>query len=228
MIAKEREFYTGLGLMMGFVIVLILFFMPFYEGKSGVNYLDNIYNSISKGSAYYIPQVKEETDKLKGDIVNMTLSMNNAKQAGETALLFKAGGAEASLNGASLKVTGDLGKILENALADADLMFKNEGKKVVEKYSYDGRLALFNWFKAMQGMEKDLGKQKKFKERKFVILVREKAVEASYNYFNVQAQNIGERWGMVVFSLLFYVVYTLWYGFAIMFMFEGWGVRLGQ
>ncbi len=32
--------------------------------------------------------------------------------------------------------------------------------------------------------------------------------------------------GIVIFSLIFYVVYTLWYGFAIMFMFEGWGMRL--
>jgi hypothetical protein len=26
--------------------------------------------------------------------------------------------------------------------------------------------------------------------------------------------------------LIFYVVYTLWYGFAIMYMFEGWGLQL--
>jgi hypothetical protein len=228
MIAKEKEFYTGLGLIIGFVIVLILFFLPFYRGKNGLNYLDNLYNSISKGSAYYIPKVKEEADKFKGDMVNMTLSMANAKQAEESALLFKAGGAEASVNGAVLKVTGDLGKILENALVDADLMYKNDGKKVVEKYGYSERVALSNWWKAMQAMDRDLGKQKKFKEGKVVILVQKKTIETSYNYYGVAAENIGDRWGTVMFSLFFYVVYTLWYGFAILFMFEGWGVRLGH
>jgi hypothetical protein len=221
MIAKEKEFYTGLGLIIGFVIVLILFFVPFYRGKNGLNYLDNLYNSISKGSAYYIPMVKEETDKFKGDMVNMTLTLTSAKQAEQTALLLKASGAEATMNGAVLKVGGDLGKILENALTDADLMYKDEGKKVVEKYGYNERVALFNWWKAMQQMDKDLGKQKKFKEGKV-------AMETAYNYYNVEAQNIGDRWGTVVFSLLFYVVYTLWYGFAILFMFEGWGLRLGH
>ena len=228
MIVKEKEFYTGLGLLIGFVIVLILFFVPFYQGKNGVNYLENLYNSISKGSAYYIPTVKEDTDKFKGDTVNMTLTMGNAKQAEQTAPLFKASGAEATVSGPVLKVRGDLGKILENALVDADLMYKNEGKKLVVKYGYNERLALYNWFRAAQQMEKDLGKQKKFKERKVIIRVREKAVEASYNYYNVQAENIGDRWGTVFFSLLFYVIYTLWYGFAILFMFEGWGVRLGH
>jgi hypothetical protein len=228
MIAKEKEFYTGFGLIIGFVIVLILFFLPFYRGKNGLNYLDNLYNSISKGSAYYIPGVKEETDRFKGDMVNMTLTLANAKQAEQSALLFRAAGAEATVNGAVLKVAGDLGKILGNALADADTMYKNEGQKVAEKYGYDGRLALFNWWKAMQAMDKDLGKQRKFKEAKVVILAQKRAVEASYNYYGVNAQNIGHRWGAVVFSLLFYVVYTLWYGFAIMFMFEGWGLRLGH
>jgi hypothetical protein len=228
MIAKEKEFYTGLGLIMGFVIVLVLFFVPFYRGKNGLNYLDNLYNSISKGSAYYIPMVKEETDKFKGDMVNMTLTLATAKQAEQTALLLKASGAEATVNGAVLKVRGDLRKILVNALTDADLMYKDEGEKVVEKYGYNERVALFNWWKAMQQMDKDLGKQKKFKEGKVIILVQKKAIETAYNYYKVEAQNIGERWGTVVFSLLFYVVYTLWYGFAILFMFEGWGLRLGH
>jgi hypothetical protein len=228
MIAKEKPFYMGLGLIIGFVIVLILFFLPFYRGKNGLNYLDNLYNSISKGSAYYIPKVKEEADKFRGDMVNMTLNMADAKQAEESALLFKAGGAEAGVNGAVLKVTGDLGKILDNALADADLMYKNDGKKVAEKYGYPERVALFNWWKAMQAMDKDLGKQKKFKQGKVVILVQKRSIETSYNYYGVAAENIGDRWGAVIFSLFFYVVYTLWYGFAILFMFEGWGVRLGH
>ena len=53
-----------------------------------------------------------------------------------------------------------------------------------------------------------------------------KAVECSNNYYHIAPQKIGDRFGIVIFSLVFYVVYTLWYGFAIMFMFEGWGLRL--
>jgi hypothetical protein len=56
--------------------------------------------------------------------------------------------------------------------------------------------------------------------------VQKKALETSYNYYKIEPQKIGDRLGVVIFSLFFYVVYTLWYGFAIMFMFEGWGLRL--
>lgn len=228
MITKKKQFYTGMGLMAGFVVVLILFFLPLYDGKNGLDYLDSLYNSISKGSAYYIPKAKEEAVKFKGNRINATLTMGSPKQAEQSALLFKASGSDAAVTGSVLRVAGDLGVILESALADSDAMYKNEGKKVADKYGYEERLALFNWWKAMQEMDKDLGKQKKFKEGKVVTLVQKKAVEASYNYYRVEAQNIGDRWGMVVFSLLFYVLYTLWYGFAILFMFEGWGLRLGH
>ena len=42
----------------------------------------------------------------------------------------------------------------------------------------------------------------------------------------MEPQSIMDRLGVVIFSLVFYVIYTLWYGFAILFMFEGWGMKL--
>jgi hypothetical protein len=51
-------------------------------------------------------------------------------------------------------------------------------------------------------------------------------VETSYNYYLIEPQKISDRAFIVLFSLVFYVIYTVWYGFAIMFMFEGWGMEL--
>ena len=226
MIANKKEFYGGVGMMVGFIIVLIIFFSPIYDGKNGLNYLDNLYNTISKGSAYYIPKLKEEADKFKGNSVSVSLNMANSKQAGQTAALFRAGGAKTMATDAQLRVTGNLGKILENCLADADAMYENDGQAVSGKYGYDEKRALYNWWKAFKEMEKDLKNQKKFKEAKIVALVVRKAVESSYNYYKIEPQKIGDRFGIVIFSLVFYVVYTMWYGFAIMFMFEGWGLKL--
>ena len=228
MIAHKKEFFGGLGMLIAFIIVLIIMFSPIFKGQNGLDYLDNLYNSISKGSAYYIPKVKKESDHFKGNSVTVTLTMPSQKQAEQAALLFKAGGAEPIVQEAQLKVNGDLGKILENCLADADAMYHNDGKKVSGKYNHDEKRALYNWWQALNAMEKDLKKQKKFKEAEIVALVVKKAVESSYNYYKIEPQKITERMGIVIFSLLFYVIYTMWYGFAIMFMFEGWGMRLGH
>ncbi|MFH1034367.1 MAG: hypothetical protein V1806_07660 [Pseudomonadota bacterium] len=233
MIAHPKKFIGGLVALIAFFVVFVIIFMPWYgkdgDGKeqNGLNYLDNLYNTISKGSAYYIPKVKKESDSFVGQPVELTLAMKDARQADQTALLFRAsGGAEATVEGSTVKVKGGLGKILHNCLADSDDMFHNRGEKVAQKYGYPERLVLYTWHKALEAMEKDLNKQKKFPEAKFAGTVKTKAVECSYNYYGVTPQNIGDKWGIVVFSLLFYVAYTLWYGYAIMYMFEGYGMQL--
>ncbi|MBU0732654.1 MAG: hypothetical protein KJ573_02725 [Proteobacteria bacterium] len=226
MIADKKKFFGGFVLLAAFIVVLIIIFSPVFKGQNGLEYLDALYNCISKGSAYYIPKVKEETGNFVGKSIEVVVSISDEKQAKQTALLFEKGGASVSVDGASLRITGDLGKILENSLADADKMYQNDGKAVSEKYGYNERQVLFNWWKALNAMDKDLKKQKKFKEAKIVALVIKKGVEPSYNYYKIEPQQISDRFGIVIFSLVFYVVYTLWYGFAIMYMFEGWGMKL--
>jgi len=226
MIAHKKEFYGGFALLVAFFVALFIIFSPVFGGQNGLDYLDSLYNSISKGSAYYVPKVKEETDKFTGNNVTMALKMADENQAQQTASLFTEAGATAEVSGAQLNVSGDLGDILANCLKDSDSMYNNDGTTVSNKYGYNERQVLYNWHKALNAADKNLKKQKLFKEAKVVALVIKKVVETSYNYYKIEPQKIGDRVGIVVFSLVFYVGYTLWYGFAILFMFEGWGLRL--
>jgi hypothetical protein len=226
MIAHKKEFFGGFIMMVMFVVVLIIMFMPIFNGQNFLNYMDNLYNSISKGSANFIPGVREESKAFTGNIVEVTLHLANEKQAEQTADLFNQAGAMVNVSGSQLKVSGNLGKILANALADAEDMYQNDGEALYARYGLDGRRVLFNWWTALKEMDKDLKKQKKFKEAKIVTTVKKRTVETAFNFYEIEPQNIGDRIGMVLFSLVFYVIYTLWYGFAIMFMFEGWGMKL--
>lgn len=229
MILEDRKkFYGGLGMMMLFFAVMILMFSPVFKGQNGLEYLDSFYNSISKGSAYYIPKIKEEADTFVGKPVTATFTMSDGNQAKQTAPLFMKGGAAVNISDSTLHVSGDLGRIMLNCLADADMMYMNDGGKIFQKYGYDEKRVLFNWWAAFKAMDKELKQKKKFKEAKMLGVVVKKAVESSYNYYKIEAQRIGDAAITVIFSLVFYVVYTVWYGFAIMFMFEGWGMRLGH
>ena len=226
MIARKKEFSLGLGLLVAFFVVLFIFFSPVFNGHNGLDYLDNLYNSISKGSAYYIPKLKDDAKAFNGSAVELSFAMANPAQAQQTAQLFMKAGALVNVSEAKLKVSGDLGKILENCLADSDALYNNDGKGLTAKYGYNERQALYNWWQAFKGAEKSLNDQKKFKEAKVVANTSKKGIEASYNFYRVEPQSIMDRLGVVVFSLVFYVIYTLWYGFAILFMFEGWGMKL--
>jgi hypothetical protein len=225
MIANKNKFYQGIALIASFFVVLVLFFSPIFNGHNGLEYLDELYNSISKGSAYYIPDVKKEVDPFSGTQVTVDLDLMTAENARQTALLFSHE-ASVQVSGALLHVSGDLAKILNNSLADADLMYHNNGRQIAHKYGYDERQVVYNWWKALGAMNKALTKQEHFKLAKVVHLVQNKAVETAYNYYTIEPRHIGGMWGIVVFSLVFYVAYTLWYGFAIMFMFEGIGMQL--
>jgi hypothetical protein len=226
MIENRKEFYGGFGLFVGFTAILIVIFSPVFKGQNGLEYLDDLYNSISKGSAYYIPKVKAETDTFNGRPVSATIEMADEIQAQQTVALFMKGGALVNISGTRLKIEGDLGNILANCLADADRMYMNEGQTISSKYGYNERQVLFNWWQALDATGKDLKKQKQFQEANTVDLVVKKAVETSYNYYRIEPEKITDRAFIVFFSLVFYVIYTLWYGFAIMFMFEGWGMKL--
>lgn len=226
MIEKKKEFFSGFGLLIGFTVILIVIFSPVFKGQNGLQYLDDLYNSISKGSAYYIPKVKAETEPFSGRSVSTTIEMKDESQTQQTAALFMKGDALVNISGTQLKIEGDLGKILANCLGDADRMYMNDGQSISSKYGYNEKQVLFNWHQALIAMDKALKKQKQFQEAKTVDLVVKKAVETSYNYYQVEPQKISDRAFIVFFSLVFYVVYTLWYGFAIMFMFEGWGMKL--
>ena len=226
MIENKSLFYKGFAMIAGFLVVLVIMFMPVLGGQNALEYSDSLYNSISKGSAYYIPKMKAASEAFTGHSVTLALTLNNQAQAGQTALLFQKGGALINVSGPELKVSGDLGRILGNCLMDADQMYFNKGQAVAEKYGYDERRVLYNWHRGLLAAEKDLKGQKKFEEAKIIAAVLQKAVECSYNYYEIAPQKISDRWGIVIFSLVFYVIYTLWYGFGIMFMFEGWGMKL--
>jgi hypothetical protein len=226
MIEKKGEFFGGVGLMAGFVLVLIIIFMPIFNGRNGLNYLDALYNSISKGSAYFIPQVKEEVGAFKGVSIEVEIGMASKEQAEQSALLFMKSGAMVNVSDRNLKIRGDLGAMLASSLEDSHKMFHNDSQVVSEKYGYDARRVLFNWWMSFKLMEKALNAQKKFKEAKGIALVVKRAVEVAFNFYQIEPQNIQDKFGIVSFSLIFYVIYTLWYGFAILFMFEGWGLKL--
>ncbi len=215
-------------MLLAFFGVLGVIFMPIFKGHNGLNFLDNLYNSISKGSAYYIPKTMEKIKKYGGTVVDLKLTMKDEQQARESVKLLEAGGATVTVAGNILAVKGDIGAILHSSLVDADIMYVNDGAKIVEKYGYDERLALYNWYQLLKAMKKNLNKQEKFEEAEMVSTVIKKAVEMSYNYYGIEPQSAKKSLVLVVFSLLFYVIYTLWYGFGIMFLFEGLGLKIGH
>jgi hypothetical protein len=226
MIANKGKFFMGMIMMVLFGSVLVAMFMPIFGDRNGLEYLDNLYNSISKGSAYYIEGVRKDIQSIQSPELTINLTMASEVQAQQTLPLFIKAGAQVGQEKAQLTVTGNILQILDHCLDDSQTMYDNDGPALTAKYGYAEKAVMYNWYSALKAMDFSLKEQQRFNVAKMVSLVNAKAVETAYNYYGIKSQKISARIGVVSFSLVFYVIYTLWYGFGIMFLFEGLGMQL--
>ncbi len=223
---KKKELGIGMFLMATFIAVMIAIFLPLIDGGNALNYMDNLYNSISKGSAYYIPKVEHLVDEHGSEVVTLNLKMKDSITARAAEPLFLQTGATTAVEENNLMVNGDLELIFGACLEDAESAYHNRGEDHLDRYGMDARPTLHAWWQALGAMEKDLNRQKLFAAAQLTHTVQAKTVECAYNYYGIEAQAIKDRWGTVLFSLLFYVLYTVWYGYGIMYIFEGLGFEL--
>jgi hypothetical protein len=226
MIAHKKEFGGGLLMFIAFWIVFAIGMSPLFNGQNILNYMDNLYNTISKKSAYYIPSVKDQVKDYRGQQVTLNIKAGSPEQAERYAKLFTAGNALVTVDGVNVKVEGGLGEMLDNILSDAELAFANDGDAIVAKYGMEPKRVMYAWWYALKAAEKDFNKQKMFKEAKIINRAQTRGVEPAYNYYGIKAENIKDKAVIVIVSLVGYVIYTLWFGFSILFMFEGWGLKL--
>ena len=97
----------GYLLLASFFAVLIAIFLPLVPAAhgdkkvNGLDYLDNFFNELSKGSAYYIPDQVKAAEKYKGQEFTTTLKMKSPEAAAITAKLFATNNIEATADGGS-------------------------------------------------------------------------------------------------------------------------------
>jgi|Deesub1362A_J573_1020465.scaffolds.fasta_scaffold00044_30 hypothetical protein len=224
-IVDRRSFLKGVVLLLLFVFVLVPLFVPVFNGQTGMQAADDLFNSLSKGSSYYIPAVAEEVDQFQGTEVGVKIKTKDATQTDIVSKLFAGAGAEVIPEADGVQVRGDLGAVLEAAVVDADELFNQQEAAILSRYGVeDARAVLYYWHDALGQIEKALVHEGMFKESLFVKRVLKRAVEPAYNFAGITAAKVSERAGITVFLLTFYVFYTIWYGFGIMYLFEGLGI----
>lgn len=225
---NKKALGTGLFLAVTFFGVLALIFSPvFGEGKNGLVFADDMFNKLSKGSSYFIPAVAKNNEKFATTEVAVVIKLEKPEQMNPLALkLLATSGAQANTASPEIRISGNLGSVMTQVLADADDMFRNDGAKVAGRYGADEKEVMSSWWNILKGMDKELKKQGRIPEAKIVSDVMKKAVEPAYNFYKIEDQQVSEKAGMMVGLLVFYVMYTMWWGFAIFYMFEGIGLTM--
>ncbi|MCG8530689.1 MAG: hypothetical protein MI749_08495 [Desulfovibrionales bacterium] len=226
LVVHKKEFTIGFLMTIGFVAVLIVMFSPISGGKNAFELSDELFNSISKGSTYHIEHLQEQVETTSFASMNVYLDMKTPELAQQAATILN-NSAHVAVEGSRIHVQGALQAILDQALTDSDQMFYNHDAELSAAYGISGKKALFIWWNVLTKAEKELKQQAFFTEAKAVHSVITKGVEVGYNYFGIVPERASDAAGVLSASLIFYVAYTLWWGFAIFFLVEGMGLSIG-
>lgn len=230
-IKYKTDFFKGLFLLCSFAILFYFLLTPILPGEkgkriTGLEYADKIFNELSKGSSYFIPEVREEIKSLSEKNVSLSVKITDVSilPIAKT-ILNKITGIHINLDQERLEISGNLGKILQQATEDSDLLYYNKGGELSKKY--DGlpplRIAMA-WWDILKPCINELQKQGFFSEAKVVDHVVTRALEPGNNFYGIMPAKMSEHVFLVSALLIFYVVYTLWYGFGIYELFEGFGL----
>mgnify|MGYP000913837100 FL=1 len=229
LITDKKLFAKGALLMLSFIVVFILIFSPIFPGGvNGLHFSDDLFNKLSKGSSYFIPKIAKSVAAFDGKQIAVEVKMKSADEVKTSMLLLEKVGAKGEAKGEVVAVTADLGAMLGKVVADADLLYKDEFDKLNAAYGMDGKVAMKGWWTLLNAMIKPLQKIKQIEEANIVNSVNQKAIEPAYNFAGIPAENILTKIPTVAGLLVFYVIYTMWYGYAIFDMFGGMGLSMSK
>lgn len=232
LIHNKKSFSRGLLLLISFIALFIVILMPVFKmenGKmgTGLEFADDLFNRLSKGSSYFIPAVEERVKPLVGTQVNYTVTIKKANSVPLIVEVLKQSGAEVSAAENKVTFKGDLGAMLSSAVAVSDKMYFNDGAAVSKEYNTANPLAVTTAFwQFLTPSIKELQKQGKISEASVVDAVLRRAVETGHNFYSVEATKVSQNIVIMTALLAFYVIYTLWYGFAIFELFDGVGLTM--
>jgi hypothetical protein len=239
--SKGKATAKGLFLTVTFFVVLTLMFMPLIDGKNTLEYLDNLFNTISKGStSSYIPKQMATAEKLMGKMVDMNFKFTDGER--EEHKGFFAKGAETAANAAKLlapltdkvevsaevvKTSLDLGKMIKAAMVDSQAMFDGKPEQISARYAgMDAKMVMFTWWKVLNNAARQFKLAGSAANEKATSDALKRGVELGYNYAGITPKKVSEEIVVLSTCLVFYVIYTLWWGMAIMYLFEGFGLQM--
>jgi len=227
MLIRHAKFFNmGLLLAVTFLGALFLIFQPLFDGKNGLEFADDLFNKLSKGSSYFIPEVLKGNEKLIGTNFSVNIKLDKPDQGANAVTLLTGNGAQAAVQDTHLTISGDLGKLLGGILRDSEEMYHNDGSKVAGRYGFQEMDAMALWWSMLTKMNKEFQKEKKLAESELVMKVLQRAIEPAYNYYGVIPEKVSGKAFTVIGLLAFYVFYTLWWGYAVFYLFDGIGLTM--
>lgn len=232
LIRDKKSFGKGALLLASFMCVFTVMLMPIFPGStstkvSGLDYADDLFNKLSKGSSYFIPMVQERVAKLESKEYTLSVVLKKESLMPIVVNIIQQAGGKAEAQGKNLTYTVNLQALLQKAVLVSDLMYNNNGEAVSKEYQNAAALKVSEaWWVLLSPSVKALQKQGAVAQASVVDAVLRRGIETGHNFYSVTATKVKDNILITVALLAFYVIYTMWYGFAIFDLFDGVGLTM--
>jgi len=225
-IQNKKKFRVGVCGLLLFSLILGFWFSPWGNHRWGLERVDQLFNQMAKNSTYFIPDALRLARNFEGTTVDFGIHSRWPGDDARMAQILEANRISAALLGdGRVRIKGDLGRMGKSASVDAELLFKAQGSDLRSKYGCDEKEAIYYWWVVFDGLTRRFVQANRSSEADFTRFMTTRVLEPAYNFAGIETKSIGENMGRVSLFLGFYVLYTLLYGFSILFVFEGLGIE---
>lgn len=231
LIRERRPFFWGILLLVSFAIMAITMLQPVFRDSEGVRisslqFADAVFNSLSKGSSWFVPQVREEIAALPRTDVDLSVRLARPALAPVILrLLTDTGITDSVFSNGNISFRGNFNAVLKAAAEDAALLYDNKGEELASRYGGEQPLRIAQaWWQLLEPAVKELQRMERLQAARVVEMVVKKAIEPGNNFYGLPVARVAENIPLICAMLAFYVLYAIWYGFGIYRLFEGLGL----
>lgn len=230
LIRAKKPFFKGLLLLGSFVVMAIVMLLPIFKDAQGdkitsLQFADSVFNSFSKGSSNFIASVRAELAKLGDKKVKLDIGFAKENLLPLALLELRDSGADVTASAGRISFLGNLQNILNRALEDASYLYDNKGEIVSQRYAGADPLQVAQaWWHLLTPCVTQLQKQNEIVAANAVTAVLRRGIEPGNNFYGIPAANVADNTFLLAAMLGFYVLYAIWYGFAIYNLFDGFGL----
>ena len=229
LVRQKKNFIRGVLMLGTFALLFVFLLFPVLHDEynrplTGLQFADNVFNELSKGSSNFIPMCRAEVKKMEGRNIDINVAFTKKPELKDMAVnvLTKAG-AKAEIKGDRLYISGDakaVAAMYDLNPADAQVQAGGNAEEAI------ALKAARAWWYSLSPAIKALQKQDKVAEAKAVDQIMRRAIEPGNNFYSLNGAKVKDHVVLLTLMLVFYLLYTLWYGFSIFELFEGIGLAM--
>jgi len=228
-IVNPGKFKMGIAGLAVFCLLFGISFFPIIDHQSALKWADGLFNGLAKNSANYQVEGLEKARNFVGINIDLGIRPRDFADEAKLVMVVRKNSAEAWVSpDGRVRISGDLGHLAKAVLADTTLAFNNNEQQIEDKYQLPNTEVIYCWWIIFDGLTRRFIQENKGSEAGFTKLMTSKVLEPAYNFRDIQPNKLAENALPILLLLGFYILYTVWYGLSIMYIFEGLGISASK